>query len=413
MNRSQRSGEQSPSAMGRLSSIIPAALIAAWMLLGATASAQYLYLDTNGNGVSDGCDRISESGPTTIDIWLNTSLNRDGSPATCTFGAGTLHMNHYEVVLQAVGGTLTWGPLTNRMAGFGSRYTRDAGDTTGTVFYHNGWGGSSNVAPGLYRVATLMVSVASGNPRMNVIDRHPGNGTGVTGFGTHCPGSGQYDHSSRRGRNWGDADGLSKPILGPPFMLAPGIVVPIDGATVAFSVPVTEPSEGAIQSLTADLSGLPLGNDATFTVNASLTSGTFTWTPTAADVGDYVVKFSTSNCLLAFGHTTIIHVIGIPTGVEAEESAPHFRLGQNRPNPFNPSTTIEYSLPQSSRARLVVFDARGGVVRELVNAFVSAGPHTAAWDGTDSSGRPIASGVYWYRLEAEGLRLTRTMILLR
>jgi flagellar hook capping protein FlgD len=413
MIRNMRSGEQSPSALGWLSPIIPAALIVALLLLVATASAQYLYLDTNGNGVSDGCDRISESGPTTIDIWLDTSRNRDGSPATCSFGAGTLRMNHYEVVLQAVGGTLTWGPMTNRMDGFSSRYTRSAGDTTGTVFYHNGWGGSTIVAPGLYRVATLTVSVASGNPRMNVIDRHPSNGTGVTGFGTECPGSGQYDHSARRGRNWTDVAGLSRPILAPPLMLVPGIVVPTDGATVAFTIPVTEASEGAIQSLAADLSGLPPGSGATFVVNPSLTSGTFTWTPTASDSGDYFVNFTSSNCLLSDARTTVIHVIGTPTAVEAGESAPHFRLGQNKPNPFNPSTAIDYSLPRLSATRLVVFDARGAFVRELVNSQLSAGPHTAGWDGTDASGNPVASGVYWYRLEADGLRLTKTMVLLR
>lgn len=413
MIRNLRSGGQSPSAMGRLSPIIPAALIASLMLLGATASAQYLYLDTNGNGVADGCDRVSESGPTTIDIWLNTNMNRDGSPATCTFGAGVLDMNHYTVALQAVGGTLTWGPMSNLMAGFASRYTRDSRDTTGTVFYHNGWGGGSIVTPGLYRVATLIAAVATGNPRVNVIDRHPNVGTSVTGFGTACPGSGQYDHSSRRGRNFGDTDGLARPILEPPFIVAPGIVVPTDGATVAFSVPVTELSEGAVQSLTADISGLPLGNDATFTVNSSLTSGTFTWTPTASDSGDYVVTFNSANCLLSGARSTTIHVIGTVTGTEVAGSPPPFRLGQNRPNPFNPSTSIEYSLPQSSRARLVVFDARGGAVRELVDARLPAGPHVAAWDGTDSRGRPVASGVYWYRLDAAGLRLTRTMVLLR
>ncbi len=413
MIRNMRSGEQSPSATGRLSPIIPAALIAVLMLSGATASAQYLYLDTNGNGVADGCDRMSESGPTTIDVWLNTSVNRDGSPATCTFGTGTLNMNHYEIVLQAVGGTVTWGPMTNRMAGFSANYTRESRDTTGTVFYHNGWGSPANVTPGLYRVATIMATVATGNPRVNVINRHPVNGTGVTGFGTNCPGSGQYDHSSRRGRNWNDVDNLARPILEAPLMVVPGIVLPTDGATVAFSVPVTEPSEGAIQSLTADLSGLPPGNDATFTVNSTLTSGTFTWTPTPADEGDYIVKFGTSNCLLSTSRTTVIHVIGTVTGAEAAGSAPRFRLGQNRPNPFNPRTTIEYSLPRLSRAKLVVFDARGGVVRELVDASMSAGPHTVAWDGMDSSGRPVASGIYWYRLDGDGLRLTRAMALLR
>src|SRR2546422_10815250 len=79
-------------------------------LTGAShASAQYIYLDTNGNGVHDSADLVSGSGPTTVDVWLNTSLNRNGSPGACPSGG----WNSYEVILPAVGGTVTsWGDFT-------------------------------------------------------------------------------------------------------------------------------------------------------------------------------------------------------------------------------------------------------------------------------------------------------------
>ncbi|HPC11877.1 MAG TPA: FlgD immunoglobulin-like domain containing protein, partial [candidate division Zixibacteria bacterium] len=97
-----------------------------------------------------------------------------------------------------------------------------------------------------------------------------------------------------------------------------------------------------------------------------------------------------------------------PTGCSATDVgsdpdpplAAAFRLDQNWPNPFNPSTAIGYTLPQSSHVRLVVYDVLGRVVRVLVDAHRPAGAHTAEWDGLTSSGAPAASGVYVYRFTA-------------
>jgi choice-of-anchor B domain-containing protein len=72
---------------------------------------------------------------------------------------------------------------------------------------------------------------------------------------------------------------------------------------------------------------------------------------------------------------------------------------RNYPNPFNPSTTISYELTTSGQVTLVVFDVGGRRIRTLVNETQQAGRHVAAWDGTDSDGGRIASGVYLCRLE--------------
>ena len=90
-----------------------------------------------------------------------------------------------------------------------------------------------------------------------------------------------------------------------------------------------------------------------------------------------------------------------PTGVEESEIFAN-RLGHARPNPFNPSTTIEFSLATEGRVTVRVFDCAGRVVRTLVDAEVEAGPHTAAWDGTTDTGSRAASGVYFVRMEAAG-----------
>ena len=88
-------------------------------------------------------------------------------------------------------------------------------------------------------------------------------------------------------------------------------------------------------------------------------------------------------------------------------------LAQNYPNPFNPSTTISFNLPRSGQVKLQVYDARGHLVRTLVDGRAAAGPHTEVWDGRDNSGRQSASGVYMYRLTAGELVQQKKMTLVK
>jgi hypothetical protein len=90
-----------------------------------------------------------------------------------------------------------------------------------------------------------------------------------------------------------------------------------------------------------------------------------------------------------------------------------FELHANRPNPFNPTTTIAYDLPRDARVRLVIFDVHGREVRELVDAAKPAGRHLAAWDGRNARSEPVASGVYFYRLIAGDFVQTKKMVLLK
>jgi hypothetical protein len=108
-------------------------------------------------------------------------------------------------------------------------------------------------------------------------------------------------------------------------------------------------------------------------------------------------------------------VEGGSTAVSGQSPSPGAAIGlSNYPNPFNPWTTIRYELPQSSTVRLSVHDAQGRLVRILVpGALTSAGSHTVAWDGTNTRGRSVASGVYHYRLEAGDEVETNTMLLVR
>ncbi|MCZ6767337.1 MAG: T9SS type A sorting domain-containing protein [bacterium] len=101
------------------------------------------------------------------------------------------------------------------------------------------------------------------------------------------------------------------------------------------------------------------------------------------------------------------------TGIGDLESLP-YRLYQNTPNPFNPTTVIQYDMPPAGGAvKLEVFDVFGRLVNTLVDGFVDGGPQFANWDGRDARGATVASGVYFYRLRASGFSETRKMVLLK
>ena len=70
----------------------------------------------------------------------------------------------------------------------------------------------------------------------------------------------------------------------------------------------------------------------------------------------------------------------------------------NYPNPFNPSTTISYSIPAAAAVELSIYNVKGQKVVTLVNQHQEAGEYATQWNGTDSENNPVASGVYFYRL---------------
>ena len=88
-------------------------------------------------------------------------------------------------------------------------------------------------------------------------------------------------------------------------------------------------------------------------------------------------------------------------------------LYQNAPNPFNPTTVIRYDLAASGSVSLAIYDPAGRKVRTLVRETLTAGPRETTWDGRDDAGDPVASGVYFYRLEADGARQSRKLVIIR
>jgi len=90
-----------------------------------------------------------------------------------------------------------------------------------------------------------------------------------------------------------------------------------------------------------------------------------------------------------------------------------YRLGQNYPNPFNPTTMISFSLAARADVSLDVYNLLGRKVTSLVDKNLSAGDYRVEWDGTDFNGNLVASGIYFYRMQAGDKVLTRKMILVK
>jgi hypothetical protein len=105
------------------------------------------------------------------------------------------------------------------------------------------------------------------------------------------------------------------------------------------------------------------------------------------------------------GSTTDVHDHALPTCLAVH---------QNAPNPFNPLTNIAYDVPAGVEELVIrVHDVAGRHVRTLVSGPVPPGRHTVAWSGTNESGEAVASGVYYYTLEAPGHLATRKMVLMK
>jgi hypothetical protein len=97
----------------------------------------------------------------------------------------------------------------------------------------------------------------------------------------------------------------------------------------------------------------------------------------------------------------------------SQSESMEYKLYQNYPNPSNPTTTIQYQLPQGQNVRITIYDITGRKVKELVNEFRSAGEHIVQWDGKNQDGAVVANGTYIYRIEAGDFVQTYKLLLLK
>jgi hypothetical protein len=126
-----------------------------------------------------------------------------------------------------------------------------------------------------------------------------------------------------------------------------------------------------------------------------------------AGVGGSLVEALVDDFVLTgqFGGTT--------AGPGSSPTTVRATLAQNRPNPFNPNTRIAFDIGRHGPASLAIYDSGGRLVDVLVDGVLERGEYRVRWDGTDGTGRPVASGVYFYVLETDEAQLTRRMTLIR
>ncbi|MEN6444872.1 MAG: carboxypeptidase regulatory-like domain-containing protein [Candidatus Cloacimonas sp.] len=88
-------------------------------------------------------------------------------------------------------------------------------------------------------------------------------------------------------------------------------------------------------------------------------------------------------------------------------------LHNNYPNPFNPETTISYSVKEAGPVTLQVYNVKGQLVKTLIKGIQEPGNHTIVWNGTDNNGRSVSSGVYYYKMQAGKYSSTKKMIMMK
>ena len=89
------------------------------------------------------------------------------------------------------------------------------------------------------------------------------------------------------------------------------------------------------------------------------------------------------------------------------------QLASIHPNPFNPETTVEYTLENTQRVVIAIFDVKGALVRRLVDQSVPTGEHRVTWNGVDDAGQPASSGIYFVRMVAGTYTETRKIVMLK
>jgi hypothetical protein len=145
------------------------------------------------------------------------------------------------------------------------------------------------------------------------------------------------------------------------------------------------------------------GSGTVVAVNNSTNSNPFTLT--APGPGDYIVNAGHKSPLVWDSASVNISV----TSVGGNPSNPAgFKLYDNYPNPFNPSTTIRYSIPEASFTALKIYNALGKEVAALVNETKSAGTYEVEFNALD-----LTSGIYFYTIQAGSFKETKKMILLK
>ncbi|OQY29267.1 MAG: hypothetical protein B6244_04600 [Candidatus Cloacimonetes bacterium 4572_55] len=146
------------------------------------------------------------------------------------------------------------------------------------------------------------------------------------------------------------------------------------------------------------------------------------WVFSEFDLTDYIgwvvmirIRFGSDAGVSKAGWFVDNLYIGQPNAIEDEQETAisRYSLAQNSPNPFNPTTAISFQIPKKEPVELTVYNTVGQQVKTLVDKTMDSGAHVVRWNGTNDSGLPVSSGVYFYRLKTASFDYARRMVLLK
>ncbi len=271
------------------------------LLFAAPAAAQYVWLDANGDGVTSDADVLAPSGTTTLDVWMRTDQNRDGTPAVCASGDGILNLAGYQIVLGATNGTVTWGSLTNQR----SEFPTPSGPVSSGSELAAGYFGSS-LPPGAYRLATVQVSVATGTPAIGFSAISVLDPSFTTSFGSVCSGT-DLDGVIKLGVDFTDAQGVAYGGAAnhPPVLAPIGDVTMAEGEGLDVTLSATD-SDGDPISLSL-VSGPPWAS-VLATSGSGTVTGTLHLSPGYSDAGDASVTVAADDPFTRDQKSLTVHV---------------------------------------------------------------------------------------------------------
>ena len=436
---SRKIGNGQPAHPGKLQGdimtstrVLTVLALAVLVLVAPAARAQYMYLDSNGNGVHDSGDQLAANGTaTTVDLWINTNHNRDGSVATCNVDpTQELSIHDYYFNLQASGGQVSYGGFVTHMGNIAFPVV-NPGDG---IQYANGQGGNVQFPPGTYHLATLTITGTSGAPTISIVDRVTASNTN-TAFGTNgslgCFGN-DFDNTYKLAgpsgsSDWTDADGLAA--AGGCFPATAfttnankqinlgkqGTCVQIQplnasfpvGSVVLSSIVMRSPGTGAVSEIPADAGKTTVDGDKNGDGIAEITA-CFTKTDLqqlfSGVSGTQMVPVTLQGNISGGGQFCASVTLTVKAGSGSARISP---------NPLNPSAVLTFVTSRAGAVRVQLFDAQGRLIKTLVDQpTAEAGYHDVAIDGRDGTGKRLASGIYYLKINSiEGTEAKAVTIL--
>ena len=342
---------------------------------------------------------VSGSNPPAGNITINaTAADADGSVVVVEFYDGGTYLGEDATSPY----TYTWNSVADGCYAIVARVIDDLGGTgTDTVDITVGIGCGQTAYPGSPFVLPTRIETEDydvGGEGVAYHDQDPGNNGSQYRFTEGVDIETCFDTGGGYNTGW----------TNPGEWLEYTVNVPVAG-DYTIETRVSSLSSGGTFHIEFD------GVNKTGDITVPVTTGWQTWATVSATVtlsaGTQVMRFSFTTGGFNVNYFDILRdvVAGLPDLQRTGHA-----LHPCYPNPFNPTTTISYELQGSATVNLAIYDVAGQLVRRLVAAEVTAaGRHEVVWNGRDITGRVVAAGVYFYRLDAGAYSETRRMTLVK